>query len=224
MARCFGVSQRAQSAGEARRGAVADERRTWPRIPTDLGVVVEAGSRRVMGVTVDASEGGLRVALREAGLAVDAEVQVRMRLPDAGWYTLNGQVVRSEEDGVGATLGIRLEPDSVEATEPPGPPTTRDGRGRKRRVRKSRAKVRPPQARERHLVMAELRALGGHVYEQCILGDEAGPSEATKAWVARLAWELGEPEPAPVDSFHDLIHVLADLHRQAAATEATPAS
>ncbi len=174
-----------------------------------------------MGVTVDASEGGLRVALREAGLEVDAAVSVRMKLPDAGWYTLRGQVVRSEEADAGATLGIRLEPGSADPTEPPGPPTTSDGRGRRRRVRKSRAKERQPRPRERHLVLAELRALGGHVYEQCILGEEGAPSEATQSWVTRLAWELGEPEPEPVESFHELMHVLADLHRRAAEASAS---
>lgn len=194
------------------------DRRSFPRIPTDLGVVLESGSRRVMGVTMDASEGGLRIAVREPFFSISAPVSIRMNLPDGGWHQMRGEVVRADVEDEGATIGIRLEPGTAEPTAPAGPPTTRDGKGRKRRVRKSRAKKPTRQPRPRELAVAELRALGGHVYEQCILGEEGPPSASTMDWVATLAWELDVEGPSEsVETYQQLMRELAALHRRADA-------
>lgn len=200
------------------------DRRSFPRIPTDLGVVLESGSRRVMGVTVDASEGGLRVAVSEPFFSISAPVSVRMNLPDGGWHRMRGEVVRADVEESGAMLGIRLDAGTVEPTAPTGPPTTRDGKGRKRRVRKSRAKTPTKRPRPRELAIAELRALGGHVYEQCILGEEGPPSQSTMDWVATLAWELDVEGPEEtVETYQQLMRELAALHRRAEARPAEAA-
>ncbi|MGI9538644.1 MAG: PilZ domain-containing protein [Miltoncostaeaceae bacterium] len=194
------------------------DRRSFPRIPTDLGVVLESASRRVMGVTVDASEGGLRVAVSEPFFSISAPISVRMNLPDGGWHQMRGEVVRADVEDDGAMLGIRLDPRTAEPTAPAGPPTTRDGKGRKRRVRKSRAKKPKRRPRPRELALAELRALGGHVYEQCILGEEGPPSPSTMEWVSTLAWELDVAGPSEaVETYQQLMRELAALHRRADA-------
>jgi hypothetical protein len=190
-----------------------DERRSQPRIPTELGVLVEWSGRRVMGVTTDSSEEGLGVALRGAGPEVGHEVSVRLNLPDAGWHELGGTVAHAAPNGDGTLLGVRLTPGAIAPSSPSGPPTTRDGRGRRPRVRGSRAKPKRREARPLHEILAELRALGGYVYEQAILGEDSTPAEATNAWVAELAGELGAKVPEPASDYPTLMRQLAELHR-----------
>jgi hypothetical protein len=204
-------------------GAGAD-RRAHPRIPTDLGVVVEWSGRRLMGVTLDSSEEGLRVALRGSGPQDGDEVTMRLNLPEAGWHRLRGQVMHAGPGEEGTELGVRLGPDAIEPTEPAGPPTTRDGRGRRPRVRGSRAKPRRGVGRPRAQALAELRALGSYVYEQAILGDADAPTPGTTAWVVELAQELDVEPPEPAEDFHSLMLQLAELHRRVNAESAREAS
>lgn len=215
------MSQQSQAGSTAQ--AVGAERRAHPRIPTDLGVLVEWSGRRVMGVTLDSSEEGLRVSLRGTGPSEGTEVAVRLNLPEAGWHRLRGVVAHGTPRADGTEIGIKLAPGAIEPAAPAGPPTTRDGRGRRPRVRGSRAKPRRRVPRPRAQAIAELRALGSYVYEQAILGDADGPAEGTKAWVAELAEELGAPIPAPAEDFHQLMLQLAELHRRAAQPEDAPA-
>ncbi len=190
-----------------------DERRAHPRIPTELGVLVEWSGRRVMGVTTDSSEAGLGVALRGAGPEVGREVSVRLNLPEAGWHELGGVIAHAAPNGDGTLLGVELTPGAVAPSAPTGPPTTRDGRGRRPRVRGSRARPKQREARPLHEILAELRALGGYVYEQAIVGDDAAPTEATNTWVTELAAELGAPPPPPAADYPALMRQLAELHR-----------
>jgi hypothetical protein len=190
-----------------------DERRAHPRIPTELGVIVEWSGRRVMGVTTDSSEAGLGVALRGAGPAVGHEVSVRLNLPDAGWHELGGVVVHAAPNGDGALLGVQLTPGAVVPSAPTGPPTTRDGIGRRPRARGSRAKLKQREARPLNEILAELRALGGYVYEQAILGEDSTPAEATISWVTELAAELGAKTPTAAGDYPTLMRQLAELHR-----------
>jgi hypothetical protein len=200
------------------------DRRAHPRIPTDLGVVVEWAGRRLMGVTLDSSEEGLRVALRGSGPGDGDEVAMRLNLPEAGWHRLRGRVVHAGPGEEGSELGVRLESDAIEPAEPAGPPTTRDGRGRRPRVRGSRAKPRRRVPRPRAQALAELRALGSYVYEQAILGDADAPTPGTTAWVIELAEELDVEPPQPADDFHSLMLQLAELHRRVNADTAQETS
>lgn len=193
------------------------DRRAHPRVPTDLGVLVEWSGRRVMGITIDSSEEGLGIHLRGSGPTGGTEVSIRLNLPEAGWHRLRGVVAHAAPEGNGTQLGIRLEPGAVEPAAPSGPPTTRDGQGRRPRVRGSRAKPKRRVPRPRAQALAELRALGSYVYEQAILGDVETPTEGTTAWVRELAEELGGPIPAQADDFHQLMLQLAELHRRVSA-------
>ena len=195
------------------------ERRAHPRVPTDLGVVLEWGGRRVMGVTMDSSEQGLGIALRGTAPPQGESIAIRLNLPEAGWHRLRGEVAYASAGEEGVTIGVRIESDAIEPAEPSGPPTTRDGQGRRPRVRGSRAKPRRREPRPRPQAMAELRALGSYVYEQAILGDAEGPTSGTVAWVAELAEELGVEPPAPADDFHELMLQLAELHRRVSAVD-----
>ena len=195
------------------------ERRAHPRVPTDLGVVLEWGGRRVMGVTVDSSEQGLGIALRGTAPPQGESIAIRLNLPEAGWHRLRGEVAYASAGDEGVTIGVRIGPDGIEPAEPSGPPTTRDGHGRRPRVRGSRAKPRRREPRPRPQAMAELRALGSYVYEQAILGDAEAPTAGTVAWVAELAEELGVEPPGPADDFHGLMLQLAELHRRVSAAE-----
>lgn len=190
-----------------------DERRAYPRIPTELGVLVEWSGRRVMGVTTDSSEAGLGVALRGAGPEIGHELTVRLNLPDAGWHELGGVVAHTAPNGDGTLLGVQLTPGAIAPSAPSGPPTTRDGIGRRPRVRGSRAKQKQREARPRTEVLAELRALGGYVYEQAILGEDSTPAEATVSWVTELATELGATAPTAAGDYPTLMRQLAELHR-----------
>lgn len=196
------------------------DRRVHPRIPTELGVLVEWSGRKVMGVTMDSSEEGLRVALRGAGPEIGSDVSVRLNLPSEGWHRLQGVVAHSAPNGDGTAIGVRLKPGAIAPAAPSGPPTTKDGRGRRPRVRGSRAKPRRRDRRPLREILAELRALGGYVYEQTILGTGDAPAEATNAWVAELAEELGAEVPTPAQDFPTVVRQLAELHRFASESAA----
>jgi hypothetical protein len=98
-------------------------------------------------------------------------------------------------------------------------PTAAPTRTRRRR---SRAKPRPP--RQRAVVMAELRGLGGLVLEQALLDAGAEPIPSLVAWANRLAGELGVQEPGSPATYRAMMRALVDVNRRAGAAAAVIAA
>jgi hypothetical protein len=85
------------------------------------------------------------------------------------------------------------------------------------RRRPSRAKPRPPRARQ--LILAELRGLGGLVLEQGLLAATARPPESLVTWQRRLADELDVACPSRARTYREMLHQIVALSREGRAGE-----
>jgi hypothetical protein len=103
-----------------------------------------------------------------------------------------------------------LAPASLAARPaPPAPPR-----------RRSRAKPKPP--RPRIVVISDLRALGGLLYEQAVLDATATPQVSLVTWANRLAMELDvEGVGSPAD-YRELLWAVVKVGRRAAADPTRP--
>lgn len=85
----------------------------------------------------------------------------------------------------------------------------------RRRRRRSRAKPRQP--RQRAVVIAELRGLGGLVLEQALVDAEQEPVPSIVDWANRLATELQVEGFTPPDTYRDLMQEVVGVNRRAEA-------
>lgn len=79
--------------------------------------------------------------------------------------------------------------------------------------RRSRAKPRPP--RQRAVVIAELRGLGGLVLEQALLEADARPLPSLIAWIDRLSRELDQGAARVAQTYSELMHQITEVGRRA---------
>ena len=184
----------------------AVERRSFPRLAVDLPVRVVSAEHVSEGRTIDASERGLLVDLAGPFTMLARRVTVELELPEGGWMTLVAEVVRREAgDHDRWLVALRLADPEAEAVMP------------RPRRRRSRAKPKPP--RPRAVIEAELRGLGGLVYEQALLAPGAEPGESVITWVNQLAGELGAGPVAIAPTNRELMAELVALHRRVAAQD-----
>jgi len=94
-------------------------------------------------------------------------------------------------------------------------PTHRTADASAKPRRRSRAKPRPPRARE--VVTAELRGLGGLVLEQALIDATARPLPSLVQWTRRLAVELGDGAAVRVETNRELMHEITAIGRRALA-------
>jgi hypothetical protein len=99
------------------------------------------------------------------------------------------------------------------AAFPPAPQRPADAPAKPRR--RSRAKPRPP--REREVVTAELRGLGGLVLEQALIDATARPLPSLVQWARRLAAELGDAAAVKVETNRELMHAITAINRRSTA-------
>jgi hypothetical protein len=105
-----------------------------------------------------------------------------------------------------------LAPHASALAAPPAPATPQR--------RRSRAKPKPP--RPRVVVIADLRGLGGLVFEQALLDGDAEPQGSLIAWADRLATELDvEGVGAPAD-YRELMWAIVKVNRRAEADPTRP--
>jgi len=93
----------------ASRGAMLEERRRYARVPVSVPVICVWGDKRITAKTVDVSAGGLLATMGNPP-PVGTEVSVDFKLPVAGEFSFQGEVVRSS----GTQLGLKFARVSAE--------------------------------------------------------------------------------------------------------------